>query len=280
MAVNRYTVYLYDIKTQLVTAEVPASAISYDYVMDAAGSASIEMPIDVPLRSGGTISPTDIRPIRTGIAIERGGELVWGGLVWAYRLDLSRRTITLNAQGYQSYYARRHTHTRGNRFRPGREQTDIIKWFIDYMNSPTDPAREFSIKTSTASLKPTNFVRTRIWNPYEYKSISDVITHLCDDITSKDPQTGKYGGGFFYYFEPYWDSTGKKILNRITNTVNRHPYPSNVHLQQGVNCEIADISVDGTGMATTALAVGATDGTSSITPHAEDDNPALLAEIP
>jgi hypothetical protein len=104
-----YTVYLYDTMTQTVYAEIPFSALSYDYVMDEAGSATVELPIAAPKRDGNPLTPEDVRPIRTGIAIQRGTELVWGGLVWTYRLNLTARTIALSARGYLSYYAYRHT---------------------------------------------------------------------------------------------------------------------------------------------------------------------------
>lgn len=266
-----YRVFLYNVMTQAVTAEIPFSALSYGYVMDEAGSASIEIPIGAPKKNGQPLTPDDIFPIRTGIAIQRGSELVWGGLVWAYRLNLTNRTIALSAQGYHSYYRYRHTATAGVKYKDI-EQTQMIKNLIAAF---TD-----GIKTDTSGLTGTAMVRTRVWNPYEFKSLAEVFTDLADDITSKDPASGKYGGGFFFYFEPFWITAGTKIGNRIRNTANRHPYDSGKNLQQGVNCEFSDISVDGTGLATTAFAVGATDGIASVTPFASDDNPALLAEIP
>lgn len=267
-----YRVFLYNIVTQTVTAEIPFSALSYGYVMDESGAASVEIPIGVPKKNGQPLTPDDIFPIRTGIAIQRGTELVWGGLVWAYRHNLTTRTISLNAQGYQSYYRYRHTATAGVKYK-NLEQTTMIKNFIASIAAD-------GIKTDTSALVGTSMVRDRTWNPYEFKSLAEVFADLADDITSKNPATGLYGGGFFYYFEPYWITAGTKIGNRIRNTANRHPYDSGKSLQQGLNCEFSDISVDGTGLATTAFAVGATDGTASITPFASDDNPALLAEIP
>ncbi|QPB09555.1 minor tail protein [Streptomyces phage Sycamore] len=266
-----YKVFLYDTMTQSVYAEVPFSSLSYDYTMDEAGSATVELPIAAPKRDGNPLTPEDVRPIRTGIVIQRGTELVWGGLVWAYRLNLTTRTIALSAQGYLSYYRYRHTAVKGVKYKD-LEQTTMIKNFIA---SITD-----GIKTDTSGIVATNMVRTRAWNPYEFKALDEVFADLADDITSFDAVSGKYGGGFFFYLEPYWITAGTKVGNRIRNTANRHPVDSGKSLQQAVNCEFSDIGVDGTGMATTAFAVGATDGTSSLTPFASDDNPALLAEIP
>ncbi|MFG3405636.1 hypothetical protein [Streptomyces sp. NPDC048142] len=258
-------------KTQTVYAEIPFSSLSYSYVMDEAGNATVEVPIGVPKIDGTPLTPADLFPVRTGIAIQRDTELVWGGLVWAYRLNLTARTIALSASGYLSYWAKRQTGYTGVKFK-NIEQTQMIESFI------TGTAN--AIGTDTSRMTSTSMVRTRTWNPYEMKPLSDVFMDLADDITSIDPASGKYGGGFFLYFEPYWVTEGTKVGNRVRNTANRHPYDSGKSLQQGVNCEFPDISVDGTSLAAAAFAVGATDGTASVTPFKTDTNPALLTQIP
>ncbi|QPB09776.1 minor tail protein [Streptomyces phage Shady] len=267
-----YKVFLYNVLTQNVITEIPFAALSYSYVMDEPGTAEIEIPMTALKTDGNPLTPDDVFPVRTGIAIQRDSELVWGGLLWAYRADLAKRTLSLSAQGYLSYYRYRHTATAGVKYK-NLEQTTMIKNFIDSIAAN-------GIKTLTSGLVATNMVRTRAWNPYEFKNLAEVFADLADDITSKDTVTGIYGGGFFFYLEPYWITTGTKVGNRIRNTANRHPYSSGKNLQQGVNCEFADISVDGTGLASSAFAVGATDGTASITPYAADSNTALSAQIP
>ncbi|MFI8452171.1 hypothetical protein [Streptomyces erythrochromogenes] len=268
-----YKVYLYNSLTQTVYAEIPFSALSYSYVMDEAGSATIEIPIGVPKRNGAALTPDDLFPVRSAVAVERDGVLVWGGLVWAYRVDLSKRTIAITAGDYLSYYKRRHTGANVAVTYKQIEQSQMIKNLITAANTA-------GIKTDTAGIVPTNMVRTRTWNKYEFKSLYDIFADLADDITSRDPISGLDGGGFFLYFEPYWITAGTKIGNRVYNTANRHPYDSGISLQQGVNCEFADMTLDGTGLASSAFAIGATDGTASVTPYASDTNPALGALIP
>ncbi|MFJ9671091.1 hypothetical protein ACIRP5_09935 [Streptomyces sp. NPDC101221] len=266
-----YRIYLYNTKTKAVHAEIPFSALSYSFVMDEAGSATIEIPIGVPRMDGQPLTPDDLFPVRTGVVIERDDELVWGGILWAYRLNLTNRTIQLSAQGYLSYWAKRHTGVNGVSFK-NMEQTEMIRRFI------TDAAN--SIGTDPSGITPTNMVRTRTWNPYEMKPLADVFADLADDITSLDLNTGQYGGGFFLYFEPYWITKGVSVGNRVRNTPDRHPFDSGHNLQQAVNCEFADIAVDGTTLAGAAYAVGATDGTASITPFKSDTNPALNDTMP
>ncbi|QPB09702.1 minor tail protein [Streptomyces phage Shaeky] len=266
-----YRIYLYNTKTKAVFAEIPFSALSYSYVMDEAGSATVEIPIGVPRTDGQPLTPDDLMPVRTGVVIERDGALVWGGLLWAYRLNLTARTIALSAQGYLSYWAKRMTGANGVVYK-NLEQTQMVKNFIT--------AAANSIETDVSLITPTNMVRTRTWNKYEFKPLAEVFTDLADDITSFDPVSGTYGGGFFLYFEPYWITEGQTIGNRVRNTPDRHPYDSGHNLQQGVNCEFPDISVDGTTLAGAAFAVGATDGTASVTPYKTDTNPAQLATMP
>ncbi|MFE4367948.1 MULTISPECIES: hypothetical protein [unclassified Streptomyces] len=258
-------------KTKGVYAEIPFSALSYGYVMDEAGSATVSIPIGVPKVDGSSLTPDDLFPVITGVAIERDGSLMWGGLLWAYRLNLTTRTIEITAKGYLSYYAYRNTGVNGVTYK-NIEQTQMIRNLI---TSITD-----GIDTDHSGMTPTNMVRTRTWIKYEFKSLADVFADLADDVTALNMSTGTYGGGFFLYMDPYWVSDGKTIGNRIYNTPNRHPYDSGVSLQQSVNCEFSELSVDGTELATNVYAVGATDGTASLTPYASDSNPALLSRIP
>lgn len=267
-----YNIYLYNVLTQTVTASVPASALSYGYTMDAAGTASIEIPIGVPKKNGSPLTQADLFPVVTGVAIERDGVLVWGGLVWAYAVDLSKRTITVTAQGYLSYFAKRNTNPTAGATYKNVEQTAMIKTLITSLTN--------GLKTDTAGIVPTNMVRTRTWNPYEIKALDEIFADLADDITAIVPATGIEGGGFFLYFDPYWITQGTKIGNRVWNTTNRHPQGVGKSLQQGVNCEFTNITLDGTGLANQVYAVGATDGTASITPYATGTSPALLAKIP
>jgi hypothetical protein len=268
-----YKVFLYNMISRQVYAEVPFASLSYSYVMDEPGKATIEIPMGATRKDGAPIAPIDLFPVRTGVAIQRGTDLVWGGILWAYRMDLSRRTITLSAQGYLSYYRYRHTATDGQRYK-GIEQITMIQALINTCNINN------GISTNATELTTTNMVRDRSWNPYEFKQLDAVFSDLCDDITSFDPVTGKYGGGFFLYFEPYWWLPGSHIGNKAVNTANRHPYGIGATLQQGQNCEFTEVTVDGTGLATTAFAVGATDGQKSLTPFASDENSGLLDVIP
>ncbi len=266
-----YRIFLYNTKTQAVFAEIPFSALTYSYVMDDAGSVTVEIPIGVPKVDGSPLAPDDLFPVGTGIAIQRDEELVWGGLLWTYRLNLTTRTIAISGQGYLSYYRYRHTGVNGVVYKQI-EQTEMIRRFI------TSAAN--AIGTNTDGLTPTNMVRDRTWNKYEFKPLTEVIQDLADDVTGINPSTGLRGGGFFIYVDPYWVTEGAAVGNRIYNTPDRHPYDSGIELQQGVNCEFADIAVDGTALAAAVFAVGATDGTATLTPYASDTNPELIARIP
>ncbi|MFK0294503.1 hypothetical protein ACIQU6_29100 [Streptomyces sp. NPDC090442] len=206
--------------------------------------------------------------MRTGVAIQRSNELVWGGLVWSWRYDVRALSIEVNAAGYLSFYRHRHTPVQGQ-IHKDKEQSAILKWEIDNVTV------NYGIGTDTSGVVPTNFKRTRVWNPYEFKSVADIIDNLCDDISGTDPQTGKSWGGFFFYFEPYF-KTSDTIGHRFYNTTDRHPYGSGLLLRQGKTCEFPEISVDGSGLASHAYAVGATDGEAQMTPFASARNMTLI----
>ncbi|MGW0929562.1 hypothetical protein [Streptomyces sp. NPDC002644] len=272
-----YTVYLYNTKTKAVFAQIPYSALTFDQELDASGSCSVTLPIDAPKLDGDPLTPDDLFPVGTGVVISRDDELVWGGILWAYRVDLSTRSLILTARGYLSYFEKRHTDAPGMGNNTPFEQSFILSEFVRYANGLNNT----NIGLGTvAQVTNTNVKRVHKYNKYEMQALSDVFENMCDDVSGVNVSTGEQYGGFFLYFEPYWLTPGVSIGNRLRNTANRHPYDSGISLQQAVNCEITEFSVDGTGMCTAAFAVGATDGTASMTPFASDTNPDLLARIP
>ncbi|MFB7420785.1 hypothetical protein ACFC1L_40115 [Streptomyces sp. NPDC056210] len=276
MAASLYTVMLYDIRTQKIFAKIPKAELSYEYEMDDAGSASISVPMKAKKLDGTRLTPYDLFPCRTGVAIQRGSELVWGGLIWQYQVDLSTQLISIDAGGYLSYYKYRHTNVKGNKFK-NKETIDIVKWFILETNSGSTAGN--GINTNISGLKPVGTLKTKTWNPFEYESLDSVIIDMADEIASYDPNTLKYGGGFFFYFEPYFIDSDR-IGHRMSNTESRHPLFNGITLRQSVNCEFSNISVDGNSMANVAYVVGAGNGEPSITPHAELKNTIFSQEIP
>lgn len=276
MAASKYVVHLYDVRTQRIFAQIPTSAIKYDYEMDADGSASLSIPMGALKLDGTKLTPYDIFPCRTAIAIQRDDQLTWGGIVWQYKVDLATRFIDLDAGGYYSYYKYRHTNTKGKKF-DNRETIDIIKWFILEINSGSTAGN--GINTNISGLQTVGTRRSKVWNPYEYKSIADVIEDMADEVASFDPQTQKYGGGFFFYFEPYF-ADEDHIGHKMSNTESRHPEYNGITLRQSVNCEFSTINVDGNSMANVAYVVGATNGEPSLTPHYELRNVSFAEEIP
>ncbi|KPI24661.1 hypothetical protein OV320_7866 [Actinobacteria bacterium OV320] len=274
MAASTYKVLLYDIRTQEIYAEIPTSDIQYDYELDADGSATISFPLTATKVNGNQIKPADIFPVRTAVAIQRGSELVWGGLVWQYKVDLSNGFITMDAGGYFSYYKYRHTPTAGKRFRQT-ETVDIIKSFLLDINSRN------GIQTNLSGLQQVDARRNKYWAPYEYVSIADVIVDMADEVLPArawDLIWG-FGGGFFFYFEPYFVNS-THIGNRMWNTLDRKPTYNGVTLVQSENCEFTELSVDGNSMANLSFVVGASGTDVSQTRHYEARNIALSWSLP
>lgn len=274
MAASTYKVYLYDIRSQKIYAEIPMSSLSYDYELDGEGSAAVSLPMESLKLDGTVLKPADVFPVRTAIAIQRGSELVWGGLVWQYRVDLTNKMIKIDAGGYFSYYKYRHTYTNGNRF-VFKEIIDMIKWFILEINSTWGNG----IHTSLSGLVPNGAKRSKSWAPLEYVSIADVIADLADEVPTINIHPLGMVGGFFFHFDPYWvDST--HIGNRMSNTPNRDPDYSGVSLTQGVHCEITEIGVDGNDLANVSYIVGATTNSKTPPAHYELRNPSFSSQLP
>ncbi|MFE7315144.1 hypothetical protein ACFU7T_18995 [Streptomyces sp. NPDC057555] len=188
--------------------------------------------------------PAALSPISSALVVLRGGEPMWGGIVWTLSADLSAQTLTVNASGWHSYYKGRAFTTgydgRGPDGR-GMDQADHLRaWFTS--------AADNGIATDASYITSTGRRRVRMWTRSEFKVLAEAISELAEDE-----------GGFNFRYQTYWVERGKRIGNRFLKYENRdqdEPF-SLVH---GVNCNVTQVDYDGSQLATDVHTIGADPG--------------------
>ncbi|MEV6399625.1 hypothetical protein AB0M39_33405 [Streptomyces sp. NPDC051907] len=252
---------LYEVlQTNMVTGEVvatlPVTAIGYTDSLNAAGSATVTIPLDAPEAARGVLEPAV-----SGLVVTRDAEPVWGGILWTLNADLGGGTLTLNASGYHSYYSGRYLDNFRGYNRPATDQALLLTDWIEYANESG------GIGTDTSFLSPTGRIRTRKWSYWEFKNIGQAIEELADDA-----------GGFYFRYAPYWIEKGKRLGNRFLKRgrgESLFPY----QLEHRKNCNVTAVSYDGSSMATHVVAFGADTGTGAKAAAGKTNN-ALVGVMP
>ncbi|CAA07116.1 gp46 [Lomovskayavirus C31] len=228
---TEYEVLQIEAKTGDVIATLPVTGIKYGETLNAAGTATVGMPLDAA-------DPDTLQPGRSGLVVLRDGEPDWGGLLWTTTADLAAGTLTLNASGWHSYYAGRVLHDGYER------KTDQALLLADWYALCNEDG---GIGTDTSRLTTSGRVVSRLWTQYELKVVAEAISELAED-----------DGGFYFRYETYWRSVtqvGNRVLKYTPGSAST-PFA----LTHGVNCDVTQVSYDSAAMATRAYAVGADNG--------------------
>ncbi|MFC9651458.1 hypothetical protein [Streptomyces sp. NPDC056937] len=254
MASALYSVIQTDLKTGNVVTALPVTGITFSHTLNAAGAASVGIPLFAP-----EANPNSLIPGVSGLVILRDGIPVWGGILWTLAANIEGGTLTLNASGYHSHY-------QGRNFVNGwaaksLEQANILKAWFAYFNADNGIATDTSLVTSTGH------VRTTVWTRYELKNAADAIEELADNI-----------GGFNFRYVPYWVTAGKKVGHRFVISSRTGTAPAH-SLTHRANCNVTQVSYDSTALCTVAYAVGADKGNGEKLVGIFE-NPSLAARMP
>ncbi|MBC9714507.1 hypothetical protein H9Y04_18270 [Streptomyces sp. TRM66268-LWL] len=230
----KYTVLQTNLKTGAVVTRLPVTGIAFTHSLNAAGSASVGMPLFAP-----EADPTTLSPGISGLVIVRDGLPVWGGIVWTASADIAAGTLSLGASGYHSHY-------KGRAFVNGWtartvEQADLLKAWFGYFNADN------GIGTATDTITTTGHKRTAVWTRYELKNAGEAIEQLADNIN-----------GFNFRYVPYWATPNTKVGHRFV--ISSREGSSTRTLTHRVNAVVTQVSYDSTALCTVAYATGADRG--------------------
>lgn len=230
----KYAVLQTNAKTGNVVTRLPVTGISFTHTLNAAGTASVGIPLFAP-----EADPAVLSPGISGLVITRDGVPVWGGIIWTASADIAAGTLTLGASGYHSHY-------KGRAFVNGWtartvEQVDLLKSWFTYFNADN------GIGTVTDTLTATGAKRTAVWTRYELKNAGEAIEELADNVN-----------GFNFRYVPYWVTAGKKVGHRFV--MSSRAGSSTRTLTHRVNADVTRVGYDSTALSTVAYATGADKG--------------------
>lgn len=251
-----YRLIYSNLKTGEILGEAPAISVSMTEGLNTVGSLSATLlledvsTIEAPDGAGGSTEITTpqsitlegFAPVRTGIYLERDGEILFGGMLWTMELSVASGTVSIGASGFMSYL-RRLPNFQDLTF-SGVDQGLIAKALLEQAMALGGADIGLTAATPAPSVS-----RDRTYPAQERKSLGEAIEQLA-----------AVDGGFVWRFEHSWnvDRSGIDSVLRIdTSPLGRL---TSYVFELGVNMSLLDLSVDGTTMANYAEAWGQGEG--------------------
>jgi hypothetical protein len=191
-----YTLRLCDLRTDRNLGRIQVQDVGYDDYIGKTGSLSCTAPVPsaaVAERLRGLLLPG-----RTMAYVERGTQIVWGGIVWTRtptRDDRGFITCPIQGAGLESYY-RGHRQIKGaDRVYTGVDQLAIARDLFTYAASQS--GGDLGIEMDTSQLS--GVLRDRTYSQYDLQWIGQIL----DQLAGVD-------GGFEWRIQCYADTSGTR----------------------------------------------------------------------
>ncbi len=240
-----------------IREELPIHDLKWSIVLDGPGAMSGWISLDDP-----KCTRANLDPGATALYIERGGLLVWGGILWAARPSRSSRKLMLAAEGFWSYFRRRAIRT--TKVYTGADQLFIARDLVNYALAQPGSLTGITIGTETSGV-----LRDRSYPHYERKKIAEAIEQL-----------SAVAGGFDFSIEVAWDTSGTTPQRTFKLYYPRRGARLDGLVFNGALTGVAEIEgeTDATQLANLVDAIGAGDGDAMLIQTAADTS--LLARYP
>ena len=165
--------YLFaDLLTNEIIAELPLTGVSFNQQLNTAGTFQAHI-----LLSGINSAEYNVDnatlPARNAIYVDRNGELVWGGVIWARSYNSDSQAISITAREFESYFERRLISTTQN-FQ-NTDQLEIVRTLID--DAQTLPYGDIGVITGSET---SGVLIDRVYYDYELKQLWQAVKDLSD----------------------------------------------------------------------------------------------------
>ncbi len=232
---SQYRVLFAEFMSGDVWGELPVTDLSFSRVINAPGSASVKVPL-------WAFDWQALQPWRVLVYIQRGQQIMWGGPLVGFGVDLENEEATLNCLGLWEYY--RHRLITYDAVFIQRDQGAIVKALLQDF---ADGTGQYPWNTGPQALSwdgsaATGVLRDRTYRGYERKGVGQAVEDMAG-----------VRDGFDFRIDHYW------FGSRIVNTFRLGPpsgVPADLVLEHGVTCDIPSFTVDGTAMVTEAAVTG------------------------
>lgn len=189
-----YRVLFCDLRSDQLLDALPVQGVALDDYIGKTGRMTGTVPI--PNRAMAERARRAILPGRTGVWVERGRDLWWGGVLWTLALasdDRGRLGAQIQAGGWESYLYRRLLYD--TQIAEQVDQFDIARGLVDYAQNTT--GGDIGI---TYESDPSGVARDRTFLRYDLHSIGDLL----DDLAAVE-------NGFEWRIASFRDTDGRRV---------------------------------------------------------------------
>lgn len=184
----------------------------------------------------------NLRPGSTAIFVERDGVVLWGGVLWTVRSNLSSYTAELGASDFMSYLERVHIYQ--DLLYANQDQGFIAKDLLDRAMVKSGTGLNLVAIQPEASKS-----RYRYYPAVERKSFGSAIQQLAN-----------VNDGFDWRFEYSYSGEGDRINTALVMSTEPIGRLTSFVFELGTNMGLLDYSLDGTAVANYAEAWGQGEG--------------------
>lgn len=189
-----YRLVFCDLRSDQVLDALPVQGLSIDDFIGKTGSLRGTVPI--PNAKVAERARRALAPGRTGVWVERGREIWWGGVLWTTSLSSDSRGflgVEVQCGGWESYLYRRQLHDTQEAIQV--DQLDIVRGLVDYVQNT--PGGNIGI---TYDSHTSGVLRDRTYLRYDLPAIGDLI----DDLAAVE-------NGFEWRISSYRDTDGRRV---------------------------------------------------------------------
>lgn len=250
-AQHQYSFQVADLRNNNVLADLPLDSCSYSNKLSDIGSMSGSFKINPDILK---LNPLEVtQPGRMSIYVIRDGIPVWGGIIWGRQYSVNDRTMTVNAETFDSYFGKRFQMQRKNW--TNTDQLDMARWFMTSSQIDSTLRMDLSNKTS-------GVLRERNVFDFEFKTIEDEFSSLHNLLN-----------GFDYEIEVYADANTKEIRRKLEFYYPQKglpTYQSTLLFEFPGTIQTFNVSWDAKDAANKVWTIGAGEGTEQLTGSAID----------
>jgi hypothetical protein len=168
------TLIVCDLRSDQVMDRIPVQGLQFDDYIGKTGSLTATVP--APTSDLAARAQTALLPGRTMLWLQRGMDIVWGGILWTATPTRDERgfwTVKLQAAGVESYF-RQHQQLTDTQVSAGVDQLDIARGLIAYCQARTGGNIGVEIDYTLTSGTP----RDRTYLSYDLPWIGQLIDQL------------------------------------------------------------------------------------------------------
>ncbi|MBX6357874.1 MAG: hypothetical protein IRZ05_18720 [Micromonosporaceae bacterium] len=190
-----YRMVFTDLRSDTVLDALPVQGVSLDDYIGKTGSMRGTVPI--PNREIAERARRALLPGRTGVWVERGREIWWGGILWTLALASDQRgflTAQVQCGGWESYLYRRELRDTFTAVQV--DQFDIARQLVDYVQNT--PGGDIGITYDADAVS--GVLRDRTFLRYDLPTIGDLLDQLA-----------AVEDGFEWRIASYRDADGRRV---------------------------------------------------------------------